>query len=182
MSEQKPDMSKVIVGTRVRYRSGDEAEVTDVRKGEKNPFCTDNGIWHNADGSCCVKNFFKYDIIEIISHPTATEDERDDGVVDEVHLQSPEPTPLAAPCDEKASMRDMLAMAALTGFLAHGETVGRCSAMVLCGRRQGVESEVKLSDNRKEMFDLACERVALFVLVVFALGLAYHGAFCLLRH
>jgi len=39
-----------------------------------------------------------------------------------------------------------------------------------------------MSDNRKEMFDLACERVALFVLIVFALGLAYQCAFCLLRH
>lgn len=39
-----------------------------------------------------------------------------------------------------------------------------------------------MSDNRKEMFDLACERVVLFVLVVFALGLAYQGAFCILRH
>ena len=116
MSEQKPDMSKVVVGTMVRYRGGEEAEVREVQEGLGFPFCTGIGIWHTADGLCCLlgEYYRKYDIIEIISHPTANVESPDAG------------DRMSVPCEEKASLRDLFAMAALCGFTANPDT---CSSL-----------------------------------------------------
>lgn len=39
-----------------------------------------------------------------------------------------------------------------------------------------------MSDNRKDMIELALERAALFVVGFIILALAYQGLYCLLRH
>jgi hypothetical protein len=60
------DMSKVKIGTRVKYRSGKPSVITHVIVSSGIPFCTDYVIWHKPDGSCCVDTLPEYDIVEII--------------------------------------------------------------------------------------------------------------------
>jgi len=110
MSEQKPDMSNVVVGTMVRHRNGDVADVTHVLEGSVLPIRTGLGFWHKDNGVCAgiEDQYRQYDIIKIISHPPANKEANDTVAVEKV------------PCDEKASLRDLFAMSALTGLISAG--------------------------------------------------------------